>query len=101
LIRIPIRDAKSDLTTILLPRFVVEAEHLVSVPIFKTHVSIVFTNALKNMKELAQDKVHGEMHQTDLAMAMMDLWSVCRADLSIADMMRPAEGFGPHSTPCP
>jgi hypothetical protein len=29
---------------------------------------------------------------------MMDLWSVVRADLSIADLIRPAEGFGPHNT---
>ncbi len=98
LINVPIRDAHSGLTSVLLPRFVIEAEHLISVPIFKTHVSMVFTNALKNMKGLVQDKVHSQMHQTDLAMAMMDLWSVCKADLSIADMIRPAEGFGPHST---
>jgi len=45
-----------------------------------------------------QDKVHRQMHQTVLADAMMDLWSVVRADLNIADMIRPAEGFGPHNT---
>ena len=28
----------------------------------------------------------------------MDLWSIIRADLNIADMIRPAEGFGPHTT---
>ena len=28
----------------------------------------------------------------------MDLWSVIRADLTIADLIRPAEGFGPHCT---
>jgi hypothetical protein len=35
---------------------------------------------------------------TDLAAAMMDVWSVIRADLTIADLIRPAEGFGPHTT---
>jgi len=98
LINIPIRDARSDLTKIRLPRFLLEAEHIINLPIFKSHCSMVFTCALKNIKGVVQDKVHYQMHQTDLAKAMMDLWSVIKADLSIADLIRPAEGFGPHST---
>ncbi|MBW1767422.1 MAG: DUF362 domain-containing protein [Deltaproteobacteria bacterium] len=98
LINIPIRDARSDITKIRLPRFLIEAEHIVNLPIFKSHCSMVFTCALKNMKGVVQDKVHYQMHQTDLAKAMMDLWSVIRADFTIADLIRPAEGFGPHST---
>jgi len=98
LINIPIRDARSDLTKIRLPRFLLEAEHIINLPIFKSHCSMVFTCALKNLKGVVQDKVHYQMHQTDLAKAMMDLWSVIRADLTIADLIRPAEGFGPHST---
>jgi len=35
------------------------------------------------------------MHQTNLAAAMMDLWSVIKVDLNIVDMIRPLEGFGP------
>jgi len=98
LIKVPIRDARSDLTSIRLPRFLIEAGHIVNLPIFKSHCSMVFTCALKNIKGTVQDKVHYQMHQTDLAAAMMDQWSVIRADLSIADLIRPAEGFGPHST---
>jgi uncharacterized protein (DUF362 family) len=98
LINIPIRDAISDLKKVRLPRFLLEAEHIVNVPIFKSHCSMVFTCALKNMKGVVQDKVHYQMHQTDLAAAMMDLWSVIKADLIVADLIRPAEGFGPHST---
>ena len=59
---------------------------------------MVFTCALKNLKGVVQDKVHYQMHQTDLTQAILDLWSVCRPDLNIADLIRPAEGFGPHST---
>ncbi len=59
---------------------------------------MVFTCALKNLKGVVQDVTHLQMHQTDLAAAMMDVWSVIRADLSIADLIRPAEGFGPHTT---
>lgn len=98
LIKIPIRDARSDITSVLLPRFLLEADHIVNVPIFKSHASMVFTCALKNIKGVVQDKVHYQMHQTDLAAAMMDVWSVIKADLNIIDMIRPAEGFGPHST---
>ena len=96
LISIPIRDAMSDLTRVLLPRFLLEADHIVNLPIFKPHVSMVFTCALKNIKGIVQDKVHFEMHQTDLAAAMMDLWSIIKPDLSIADMINPQEGFGPQ-----
>ncbi len=98
LINIPIRDARSNLTKVAFPRFLLEAEHIVNLPIFKTHSSMVFTCALKNMKGTVQDKFHYLMHQTDLAQAMMDLWSVMKADLTIADVIRPAAGFGPHST---
>ncbi len=98
LINIPIRDARSDLSMVRLPRFLLEATHIINLPVFKSHCSMVFTCALKNIKGVVQDKVHYQMHQTDLAAAMMDLWSVIRADLSIADLIRPAEGFGPHST---
>jgi len=59
---------------------------------------MVFTCALKNLKGVVQDVTHLQMHQTDLAAAMMDVWSVIRPDLSIADLIRPAEGFGPHTT---
>jgi len=98
LIKIPIRDASSDLTSVLLPRFLLEADHIVNLPIFKSHVSMVFSCALKNLKGVVQDKVHRQMHQTNLADAMMDLLSVVRANLTIADLIRPAEGFGPHNT---
>jgi uncharacterized protein (DUF362 family) len=95
LIKIPIRDARSDINHVLLPRFLVEADHIVNLPIFKPHVSMVFTCALKNIKGVVQDKVHHRMHQTDLAAAMLDVWSVVRPDLSIVDLIHPQEGFGP------
>lgn len=97
LINLPIRDARSDLDRVAIPRFLLEADHLVNLPIFKSHVSMVFTCALKNIKGVVQDRVHYLMHQTNLAEAMMDLWSVVKADLTIADLIRPMEGFGPHT----
>lgn len=100
LLTIPVRAAKSAMSRVKLPRFLIEADYIINMPIFKSHASMVFTNALKNLKGVVQDRVHHEMHQTVLADAMMDLWTVIKPDLQISDMVRPAEGFGPH-TPVP
>ncbi len=97
LIKVAIRDAQSDIKSVLLPRLLLEADHLINLPVFKSHASMVFSCALKNIKGVVQDKVHYEMHKTNLALAMMDIWAVVKADLSIADLIYPAEGFGPHS----
>jgi uncharacterized protein (DUF362 family) len=98
LLRIPIRDARAAVTSVQLPRFLLEADHIINMPIFKSHVAMVFTCALKNIKGVVQDSVHYQMHQTDLAASVLDLWSVIKADLTIADLIRPAEGYGPHCT---
>lgn len=98
LINIPVRGAKSNITHVKLPRFLVEAEHIINLPIYKTHASMVFTGALKNIKGTVQDKVHMDMHQDNLSMAMMDVWYAVRPDLNIMDMIRPAGGYGPHTT---
>src|SRR4030067_2750579 len=34
LIKVPIRDARSGITSVLLPRFLIEADHIVNLPIF-------------------------------------------------------------------
>ncbi|MBN2027751.1 MAG: DUF362 domain-containing protein, partial [Actinobacteria bacterium] len=96
LVDVPIPDARSEIKEVKLPRFLVDADFVVNLPIFKSHVSMVFSCALKNIKGVVQDIVHGLMHFTDLAAAMMDLWSVIEVDLSIADLIHPMEGFGPH-----
>lgn len=93
----PFDNPTSQIKKVDLPRFLLEADHLVNVPIFKSHVSMVFTCALKNLKGVVQDKHHYVMHCTNLANAMMDLGDVVRPDLTIVDMIRPMEGFGPHS----
>jgi uncharacterized protein (DUF362 family) len=91
----------SSIKKVMLPRFLLEADHMVNVPIFKSHVSMVFSCALKNLKGVVQDVHHYVMHTTNLSAAMMDLGDVFRPDLTIADLIRPMEGFGPHSgTPC-
>ena len=63
LINIPIRDARSNLKKVKLPRFLLEAEHVINLPIFKSHASMVFTCALKNLKGVVQDVTHLQMHR--------------------------------------
>ncbi len=97
LIKKDVPQPTSDIKQIELPRFLLEADHLVNLPIFKSHVSMVFTCALKNLKGVVQDMHHYIMHCTDLAAAMMDLGDLVRPDFTVVDMIRPMEGFGPHS----
>jgi len=98
LVRVDIQKPSSAIKHVDLPRFLVEADHLINVPIFKTHVSMVFSCALKNLKGVVQDHVHYVMHTTNLAGAMMDLGELLQTKtFTIADLYRPMEGFGPHS----
>ncbi len=95
LIKVPIRDHRSDVDSILLPRFLVEADHFVNVPLFKTHVSMMYTGALKNIFGLLQIDARRQLHWSGVSAGLMDLWSICRADLQIVDMIHPGEGHGP------
>lgn len=100
LITIPVRGYRSNISHVKLPRFLLEAEHIINLPILKAHASMVFSCALKNIKGVVQDKVHLQMHQQNLTMAMMDVWYAARADINIVDAMYAASGYSPH-TPTP
>ena len=100
LIKIPVRGYRSNIDHVMLPRFLVEAEHIINLPILKAHASMVFSCALKNIKGVVQDRVHMLMHQHNLTMAMMDVWYAARADINIVDVMNAASGYSPH-TPVP
>ena len=98
LIRVDTKKPISSIKYYDLPRFLLDADHLINVPVFKTHVSMVFTCAMKNLKGVVQDKAHHRMHTTNLAGAMMDLGELLhKKTFTIADLYRPMEGFGPHS----
>ncbi len=100
LIDIPVRGFRSNISHVKLPRFLLEAEHIINLPILKAHASMVFSCALKNVKGVVQDKVHMDMHRQNLTMAMMDVWYAARPDINIVDVMYAASGFSPH-TPTP
>lgn len=100
LISVPVRGYRSNIKRVKLPRFLLEADHIINLPILKAHASMVFSCALKNIKGTVQDRVHMDMHKQNLTMAMMDVWYAVRADINIVDAIYAASGFSPH-TPVP
>lgn len=100
LLSIPVRGYRSNIKRVMLPRFLLEADHIINLPILKAHASMVFSCALKNIKGTVQDRVHMDMHKQNLTMAMMDVWYAVRADINIVDAIYAASGFSPH-TPVP
>lgn len=96
LINVPIRGYRSNISHVKLPRWLVEAEHIINMPILKAHASMMFSCALKNIKGVVQDKVHLDMHQDNLTMAMMDVWYAVRADINIVDAIYAGGGYSPH-----
>ena len=50
LVNIAVRDYRSNIDHVLLPKFLLEADHLINLPILKAHASMVFSGALKNGK---------------------------------------------------
>jgi uncharacterized protein (DUF362 family) len=95
LIKMPIRDHKGDVDSIVLPRFLVEADHFINLPIFKTHVSMIYTAAIKNIFGLLSRADRQKFHWTGVSRGLMDFWSICRADINMVDMTYPGEGYGP------
>lgn len=100
LVDVAVRGYRSNINKVKLPKFILEADHIINLPILKAHASMVFSCALKNIKGVVQDKVHLDMHQENLTMAMMDVWWAVRADINIVDAIYAAGGFSPH-TPVP
>ena len=100
LVNVAVRGYRSNISHVKLPKLLLEAEHIINLPILKAHASMVFSGALKNIKGVVQDQVHTTMHRQNLTMAMMDVWSVCKPDLNIMDVMSAASGYSPH-TPTP
>lgn len=100
LINVAVRGYKSNIKRCKIPRLLLEADHIINLPIMKAHASMVFSCALKNIKGTVQDQVHAQMHQQNLTMAMMDVWWAVRPDINIVDAINVASGFSPH-TPTP
>ncbi|MFC2043947.1 DUF362 domain-containing protein [Chloroflexota bacterium] len=102
MLRIPLRDNLGDVDHIFLPRFLIEADHFVNLPVYKSHISMMYTGAMKNLFGLLSREDKDRMHlnfpkngQAGCALGALDLWFVTKAGLSIVDMIRVGEGYGP------
>lgn len=91
----------NQISSFRLPKFLLEADCVVGAPIFKTHLSMTFTGAVKAMKGTVDDKMHRRMHFVHLGQALFDLLAVSPLHLAIVDMIRPQEGLGPMTTGTP
>ena len=88
----------NQISSFRLPKFLLEADCVVGAPIFKTHLAMTFTGAVKAMKGTVDDKMHRRMHFVNLGQALFDLLAVVPLHLSIVDMIRPQEGLGPMTS---
>ncbi len=105
---IPLRDFKEEETVevevpegvvvknYFIAKAVMEADFRVSVPVIKTHCEATLTLSMKNMKgALPSDELKARMHVLDLHSHLVDLNTLIKPHLSIADGIVGLMGFGP------
>jgi uncharacterized protein (DUF362 family) len=105
---IPLRDFKEEETVevkvpggvvvknYFIAKAVMEADFRVSVPVVKTHCEATMTFSLKNMKgALPSDELKQKLHSLDLNSHLVDLNTIIKPHLSIADGIVGLMGFGP------
>lgn len=98
LVRKPIDLPSSEIDYVDLPDILLSDEYFfINLPIFKSHTSMVYSCAMKNLKGIVQDRHHIIMHATNLVGSLADLNELIQPDLTIVDMINPQEGFGPHA----
>ena len=93
-------EGPSGLGTARLPKVVLEADALVSVPKFKTHGLTLLTGAVKNLLGLIPGKGKKDVHVAApkpeaLARALVDLFAACPPRLAVMDAVIGMEGEGP------
>ncbi len=85
---------------LIISRAVLEADYIISMPIFKTHSSMMITGALKNvygyLAGACKARVHVQAKKPDtFAKAVCDIHQVRPPDLHLMDAITAIEGNGP------
>ena len=94
-VKVPIPKGKS-VKEVTLPKIVVDADVIISVPIMKTHDQAEVTLSLKNMKGVLPDTFKRKFHTTfGVFQGVADLLTVVRPALAVMDGIIAMEGFGP------
>jgi uncharacterized protein (DUF362 family) len=93
------RTQASKLKSLVLPKTVLGADFVVSMPKMKTHHWVGVTLALKNMFGIVPGNCYGwpknVLHWAGLSKSILDINSTIRPDLSIVDGIVGMEGNGP------
>jgi uncharacterized protein (DUF362 family) len=96
---VPLRTRASKLRHLYLPRAVLEADFVVSLPKLKTHQWAGVTLSLKNMFGIVPGSCYGWpkniLHWAGITRAVLDLISTVRPDFAIVDGIVGMEGNGP------
>ena len=99
LVRVPLHSSFTDLGELWLPRPVVEADVVVSMPKMKTHHWAGATLSLKNCFGCVPGRVYGwpknVLHWAGLEEAIVDVAAAVRPDLQIVDGVVGMQGNGP------
>jgi uncharacterized protein (DUF362 family) len=94
-VKVPIPRGKV-MKEIDLPRIVVDARAIISVPKMKTHDQTTVTLSLKNCKGLMPDTYKRKFHTTfGIYQGVADLCTVARPSLAVIDGIIAQEGLGP------
>jgi len=94
-VKIPVPKGKK-MKEITLPKIVVDADVVISVPKMKTHDQPLVTLALKNMKGVMPDTFKRKFHTTfGIFQGVADLATVMKPTLSVVDGIIAMEGLGP------
>jgi uncharacterized protein (DUF362 family) len=107
-LKIPLRDFKQEetievkvpggviVTNYFIAKAVMEADFRVSVPVIKTHCEATMTLSMKNMKgSLPSDELKARMHVLGLNSHLVDLNTIIKPHLSVADGIVGLMGYGP------
>ena len=96
---VPLRTRASRLKQLYLPRTVLGADYLVSLPKLKTHHWVGATLSLKNMFGIVPGSCYGwpknVLHWAGITSSILDINSTVRPDFAIVDGIVGMEGNGP------
>jgi len=94
-VKVPIPKGKT-LKEVTLPKIVVEANLIISVPKMKTHDQAEVTLALKNMKGVLPDAYKRKFHHVfGVFQSVADLMTVIKPAFSVVDGIMAMNGLGP------
>ena len=94
-VKVPVPEGKS-LRKVTLPKIVVDANVIISVPVMKTHDQAEVTLSLKNMKGVLPDVFKRKFHHVfGVFQGVADLCTVVKPALAVVDGIIAMEGLGP------